>query len=332
MRKFIWNNLEGFIVPGQEKKVCKLVKSLYGLKQAPKQWHLKFDNALMSNGFKINECDKCVYTKSTQDGFVIICLYVDDMLIIGSNIGIIKSTKKMLTKNFDMKDLGVADVILGIKISRTSDGLVLSQSHYIEKILAKFSKYDTSPIRTPYDPSLNLVKNIGHGVSQLEYARIIGDDANWISDTKDSNSTSGYVFTIGGAAISWRSTKQTVIARSTMESEFIALDKAGEEAEWLRNFLEDIPCWPKPVPAICIHCDSQSTIARAQNNMYNGKSRHIRRRHNTVKQLLSSGIITIDYIKSRDNLADPFTKGLNGEQVYRSSRGMGLKPMSNESS
>ncbi|CAL9019848.1 unnamed protein product [Prunus brigantina] len=238
------------------------------------------------------------------------------------------------------------------------------------------AEYDTSPIRTPYDPSLNLVKNIGHGVSQLEYARIIGSlmyltnctrpdiaysvnrlsrytsnpgkdhwkaivrvlrylrftknvglhytrypavleeysDANWISDTKDSNSTSGYVFTIGGAAISWRSTKQTVIARSTMESEFIALDKAGEEAEWLHNFLEDIPCWPKPVPAICIHCDSQSTIARAQNNMYNGKSRHIRRRHNTVKQLLSSGIITIDYIKSRDNLADPFTKGLNGEQ------------------
>lgn len=62
--------------------------------------------------------------------------------------------------------------------------------------------------------------------------------------------------------------------------------------------------------------------------MYNGKSSHILRRHNTVKQLLSSGIITIDYIKSRDNIMDPFTKGLNGEQVYRSSRGMGIKPMS----
>ena len=48
--------LEGFIAPGQEKKVCKLVKSLYGLKQAPKQWHEKFDNIMMSNDFKINEC------------------------------------------------------------------------------------------------------------------------------------------------------------------------------------------------------------------------------------------------------------------------------------
>lgn len=380
---------EGFIVPGKEKKVCRLVKSLYGLKQAPKQWHQKFDEIMLSNGFKINECDKCVYTKSTQHGYVIVCLYVDDMLIFGSNNDMIKSTKRILTSKFDMKDLGVADVILGIKISRTAQGLVLSQSHYIEKILGKFSKYINSPAKTPYDANLHLTKNTGHGISQIEYARIIGSlmyianctrpdiaysvnrlsrytsnpgkdhwkaivrvlgylkftqnnglhftgypavlegysDANWISDTKDSKSTSGFVFTLGGAAISWKSSKQTCIARSTMESEFIALDKAGEEAEWLRNFLEDIPNWPRPVPAICIHCDSQAAIGRAQNHIYNGKSRHIRRRHNTVRQLLSNGIMTIDYIKSIENLADPFTKGLTREKVYKSSRGMGLKPI-----
>ena len=113
-----------------------------------------------------------------------------------------------------------------------------------------------------------------------------------------------------------------------MEAEFIALDKAGEEAEWLRNFLEDIPNWPQPVPSICIHCDSQSAIGRAQSKMYNGKSRHIRRRHNTVKQLLTNGVISIDYVKSKDNIVDPLTKGLTREQVCKSSRGMGLKPMS----
>ena len=62
-----------------------------------------------------------------------------------------------------------------------------------------------------------------------------------------------------------------------MESEFIALDKVGEEVEWLRHFLEDIPMWPKPVPTICIHCDTQSAIGRAQSHMYNCKSQHIRR-------------------------------------------------------
>ncbi|GJW53094.1 retrotransposon protein, putative, ty1-copia subclass [Tanacetum coccineum] len=119
-------------------------------------------------------------------------------------------------------------------------------------------------------------------------------DANWISDIKDSRSTSGYVFTLGGAAISWKSSKQTVIAKSTMESEFIALDKCGEEAEWLRQFVEDIPRWPKPVTAISIHCDSKSAWKEPKDN---------------------------------DNIADPFTKGLSRELVSKSSKGMGLKPL-----
>ena len=98
-----------------------------------------------------------------------------------------------------------------------------------------------------------------------------------------------------------------------MESKFIASDKTEKEAEWLHNFLEDIPMWPKPVPAICIHCDSETAIGRAQNHMYNGKSRHIRRRHNTVRHFLSHGIISIEYIKSKENIADPLTKGLARE-------------------
>ena len=135
------------------------------------------------------------------------------------------------------------------------------------------------------------------------------------------------MFTLAGAAVSWKSSKQTVITRSTKESEFIALDKCGEEAEWLRNFLEGIPKWEKPLAPISIHCDSQSAIGIAQSDMYNGKSRHIRRRHNTIKQLLSNGVITINYIRSKDNIADPLTKGLNKELVEKSARGMGLKPM-----
>ena len=75
------------------------------------------------------------------------------------------------------------------------------------------------------------------------------------------------MFTLGGVAVSWKSSKQTVIARSTMESEFIALDKCKEEVEWLCHFLEDIPRWAKLVPPICIHCDSQSAIGRAQSNI-----------------------------------------------------------------
>ena len=85
--------------------------------------------------------------------------------------------------------------------------------------------------------------------------------------------------------------------------------------------------WMKPVPSICIHCDSKLAIGRAQSHMYNGKSRHICRRHNTVRHLLFNEIISIDFIKSKENITDLLTKGLSREQVNYSSRGMGLKPM-----
>ena len=123
----------------------------------------------MLNEFKINKVDKCVYVKNTDKGYVIVCLYIDDMLILGNNDHIIKSTKKILTNKFDMKNLGVADIILGIQISRTYDGLVLSQSHYIEKNLDRISKGNNSTVKTPIDISLYLSNNRGMRINQLEY-------------------------------------------------------------------------------------------------------------------------------------------------------------------
>ena len=120
------------------------------------------------------ECDKCVYVKDTENGYVILCLYVDDMLIIGSDDKMVKSTKAMLSTRFDMKDIGLADVILGVKILRTSYGLVLRQSHYVDKIMNKFSKNDSYVARTPLDVNLHMYKNKGKSVSQLEYSRVIG--------------------------------------------------------------------------------------------------------------------------------------------------------------
>ena len=169
---------------------------------------------------------------------------------------------------------------------------------------------------------------MNYGLHYTQYPPVLEgySDANWISGSTDSKSTSGYVFTLAGAVVSWKSCKQTCIARSTMESWFIALDTAANEAKWLKHFLEDIPLWPKPVTAICIHCDSMAAQGQAKNAEYNGKSRHIRRRHRTIRQLLKNGSISINYIKSKENIADPLTKGLSKDQVAFTSRGMGLKP------
>ena len=89
---------------------------------------------------------------------VILCLYVDDILIFGTNIDAIKEVKCFLSKSFDMKDLGEADVILNIKLIKGENGITLSQSHYVEKILSRFGYVDSKPSPTPYDPSVILRK------------------------------------------------------------------------------------------------------------------------------------------------------------------------------
>ena len=134
------------------------------------------------------------------------------------------------------------------------------------------------------------------------------------------------MFTLGIATVSWKFLKQMVISKFTLEFDFITLENCEEQAAQLHQFLNDISRWSKPMPPICIHCDNQSDIGRAQSSMNNGKSRHIRRRHNNIRQLLSTGVISINFVTSKDNIANPLTKGLNGELVEKSSKGMRLKP------
>ena len=82
-------------------------------------------------------------------------------------------------------------------------------------------------------------------------------DSNWISDADEIKATSGYVFTHGGGAVSWKSCKQTILTRSTMEAELTTLDTATVEADWLRRLLNDLPVVEKPVPDILMNCDNR---------------------------------------------------------------------------
>ena len=101
-------------------------------------------------------------------------LYVDDILIFGKNLEVIIETKIFLCSNFDMKDLGVADVILGIKLIKLDNVFILTQSHYVEKLLKRFNYYEVKFVLTPYDPNQHLKKNQGESVSQHKYSQLIG--------------------------------------------------------------------------------------------------------------------------------------------------------------
>ncbi|MFN6433602.1 ribonuclease H family protein, partial [Eubacterium callanderi] len=80
-----------------------------------------------------------------------------------------------------------------------------------------------------------------------------------------------------------------------------ALATASEEASWLRSLLAEIPLWERPIPAVLIHCDGTTTIAKIENRYYNGKKRQIRRKHNTVRELLSTGVVRVNHVRIDDN-------------------------------
>nr|GEV32658.1 zinc finger, CCHC-type [Tanacetum cinerariifolium] len=181
-------------------------------------------------------------------------------------------------------------------------------SYYIDKVLKKFNYSDCNPISTPLDTCKKLMPNRGRAVSQLEYSRVIGclmyvttctrpdiafavgklcrlvyfsypsvlegyTDASWIDNTEDNSSTIGRVF---------------------------LLSAAGKEAEWLKNFLLEIPLWVKPIAPISIHCDSATTLVKAYSQMYNRKSRHLGVRHSMIRELITNGWIPSRVIHQRN--------------------------------
>ncbi|CAL2238507.1 unnamed protein product [Prunus armeniaca] len=143
---------EGFVEYGKENLVCQLKKSLYGLKQSPRQWYKRFDYFMLKINFRRCLYDCCVYYHVFQDGMIILLLlYVDDMLIACQDKSRIQDLKKMLSKEFDMKDLGAAQKILGMEIQRdrTAGRIWISQAKYIQKVLEKFNMQEAKVVSTP---------------------------------------------------------------------------------------------------------------------------------------------------------------------------------------
>jgi hypothetical protein len=119
----------------------------------------------------MNEVDKYVFYRYGGSKGVILCFYVDDILIFGTNLNLIKEVKEFLSQNFEMKDLGEANVILNIKLVKKGDGgVTFVQSRYVEKVLSHFGFIDCKPVPTSYDASKILWKNKGIMRYQLRYS------------------------------------------------------------------------------------------------------------------------------------------------------------------
>ena len=141
--------------------MCLLEKTLYGLKQSSREWYRKFRSFMLSQGYKCSDMDHCLYTKQAKDGsLLILVLYVDDMLIAGKCREEISALKSKLHANFEMKDMGDASHILGMRIKRDrcKKLIYLSQSEYIDKVLKRFNMERGKALSTPLPPYVKLSK------------------------------------------------------------------------------------------------------------------------------------------------------------------------------
>jgi hypothetical protein len=130
---------EGFSVKGQEDRVYLLKKALYGLKQAPRVWYNRINDHLLQLGFQKSLSEATLYVKHVGADILIISLYVDDLLVTGSNISLVEEFKQEMKEVFEMTDLGLMTYFLGMEITQKKNEIFICQKKYAKEILKKIS-------------------------------------------------------------------------------------------------------------------------------------------------------------------------------------------------
>lgn len=154
--------------------VCRLTKSLYGLKQASRQWNVKLTSTLVDLGFKQSKADYSLFTKGQGNNFILLLIYVDDILIAGPDISIITEFKTLLSTHFKLRDLGKLKYFLGLEVAQSKHGLFISQRKYTLQILEQAGNLASKPTIIPMEPNIKFSNTDDTNVDPSSYRRIIG--------------------------------------------------------------------------------------------------------------------------------------------------------------
>jgi hypothetical protein len=152
-------------------------------------------------------------------------------------------------------------------------------------------------------------------------------DADWAGDKFDRHSTSGYLFFLCGAPISWSSHKQATVALSSTEAEYMSLTHASKEATWLRQLLKDLG--QEQIKPTLLYEDNRGCIDLAKNPIHHSRTKHIDIQYHFIREKIQNNEITLQHCKSDDMLADICTKALARDKYVTLRNGMGLKPLPN---
>jgi Reverse transcriptase (RNA-dependent DNA polymerase)/Integrase core domain/gag-polypeptide of LTR copia-type/GAG-pre-integrase domain len=362
-------------LPRESGLVCKLKKAIYGLKQSPRAWYGKLSSTLVKIGYKKCVADSSLFVKQSDKGIIVILIYVDDLVITGSDLRGLEELKQHLGRKFDIKDLGNLKYFLGIEIARSNKGLFLSQRKYVLELLKETGKLAVKPAYIPMDISQKIlvddkqIEDIGmfqrlvgkliyltitrpdisyavSYVSQFMYKPMEGHleivnqilrylksapgrgilmqkhghlnivgytDADWAGCPYGRKSTTGFCMFVGGNAVTWRSKKQAVVAKSSAEAEYRAMSAATSEIIWLRTLLQELGYRVGDKPSV-LFCDSQAAMHIASNPVFHERTKHIEVDCHFVREKVLNKTIQTGYIRSANQIADIFTKPLGKRQ------------------
>jgi Reverse transcriptase (RNA-dependent DNA polymerase) len=378
---------EGFVEPGFENHVAKLVHTIYGTMQGGHDWYKTLSATYDDLGYTTSRADPCVRFVKDGNNYTITDTYTDDTFGASNNDAEIQKRKGEIGAIWEVKDVGETESFLGMRVQQDlGKGTIrLSQRPYWEYVLNRFSLANVTPRNVPLptglvldgnmspqteserkemtdkpyrsilgsvmwgqlatrpdlsfavsllarfqaNPGINhwnvLLHVIGYIKNTMDYgltysrdfdlspAAYVDADFGGCKDTR--RSTSGYVVLMAGGPVSWSSKRQTTVALSTVEAEYVAMSRCAQQVVWMHSWLSEVDI-EISTPGI-IKADNRGAIALSKNTKDHGKVKHIDIRHHYIRELLEEGAIDIEQVSSFDNLADLFTKPLPRDNHHR---------------
>ncbi|RVW98461.1 Retrovirus-related Pol polyprotein from transposon TNT 1-94 [Vitis vinifera] len=326
----------GFVAQGESGLVCRLRRSLYGLKQSPRAWFGRFSSVVQEFGMLRSTSDHSVFYHHNSLGQCIyLVVYVDDIVITGSDQDGIQKLKQHLFTHFQTKDLGKLKYFLGIEIAQSSSGVVLSQRKYALDILEETGMLDCKPVDTPMDPNVKLVPGQGEPLGDPgRYRRLVGK-LNYLTITRPDISFPVSVvsqFLQSPCDSHWDVVIRILRYIKSTPGQGVLYENRGHtqvvgytDADWAGSptdrrstsgtvFLLEELRFGKDEQMKLI-CDNQAALHIASNPVFHERTKHIEVDCHFIREKIASGCVATSFVNSNDQLADIFTKSLRGPRI-----------------
>eukprot|EP00253_Pinus_taeda_P029158 PITA_29158 len=297
-------------------------------KQAARAWYSRIDSYLLENGFDKCEGEPTVYIKEKYGKILIVVLYVDDVIFTRNDVCLIENFKAVMKEEFEMTDMGLLRYFLGIEVNQNENGIFISQAKYVNEVLERFNMQDNKAAITPTVMRLKLSKeDNSKDFDHSLYKSIVGSlmyltatrpdimfDVSLISRFMERPKEAHWqaakrILRYVKGAISWASKKQSIVALSTAEAEYVVATAAACQAVWMRRMLRSLG--QEQAKATVIFCDNSSAIALSKNLVFHKRTKHIDTRFHYIRELVSNGEIVLEYCRTEEQAADILTKPLD---------------------